>query len=195
MVAQKAPLMNRLWALIAVFGKFGAITFGGGYAILALLEGELVDRRKWITHEELLDIVTIAESTPGPIAVNMATFVGYRLAGVIGGLVATLSLVLPAWAIIFSLSSCYLLFRDNPWIASTLAGIRIAAVVLVFRAFIKMGLKLQWSGANIFLAVSAFSAVFFFSISAILMLILALLFGVVWFGCCQRKAPPRGIQS
>lgn len=191
-MGEHSSLWSRLWALIAVFGKFGAITFGGGYAILALLEGELVDRRKWITHDELLDIVTIAESTPGPIAVNMATFVGFRLAGVLGGLVATLSLVLPAWAIIFSLSSCYLLFRDNPWIASALAGIRIAAVVLVFRAFMKMGLKLQWSWADAFLAVGAFSAVFFFSTSAILVLIMALIFGVIWFGCCHRVSNATG---
>jgi chromate transporter len=89
--------------------------------------------------------------------------------------------------IIFSLSSSYLLFRENAWLASALAGVRIAAVVLIFRAFLKMGLKLQWSWANALLAVVAFGAVVFFSVSAILVLALALLFGVVWFGCCQGK--------
>jgi chromate transporter len=186
MADQKASLLNRLWSLIVVFGKFGAITFGGGYAILALLEEELVGRKQWLTQDELLDVVTVAESTPGPIAVNMATFVGYRLAGMLGGLVATLALVVPAWGVILAISSCYLLFREQPLIASVLGGIRIAAVVLVFRAFLKMGLKLERSWANGFLAVGAFCAVLVFSLSAILVLICALLFGVGWFGCIRR---------
>ena len=116
-------LGERLLALTLTFGKFGGITFGGGYAIVALLEEELVQRRHWLTSEELLNIITVGESTPGPIAVNTATFVGYRIAGVLGGLVATVALVFPAWLVIVLISSCYLALRENVWVASALAGI------------------------------------------------------------------------
>lgn len=181
------PLSRRLLALIAVFGKFGAITFGGGYAILAIIEHELVDRRQWMSHQELLDLITISETTPGPIAVNMATFVGYRLAGLLGGCVATFSLVFPAWLIIVCISSCYLLFRENAWVAAALSGIRIAAIVLVIRAFIKMSKKLQWSLVSGALALTAFISVTVFAISAILILTLAILFGIFWYGLRQRR--------
>ncbi len=185
-MVQDQPFSRRLFALIAVFGKFGAITFGGGYAVLAMIEHELVERRRWMSHEELLNLVTISETTPGPIAVNLATFVGYRMAGFWGGCVATFSLVFPAWLIIFCLSSCYLLFRETPWVASLLAGIRIAAIVLVLRAFLKMGKKLSWGWVNALIAGIAFLSVVLFSISAIVVLLLAILFGVYWHGVRQQ---------
>ncbi len=177
----EASLTRRLWELTKTFFLFGSITFGGGYAIVALLEEKLVHEKQWMTADELLQIITIGESTPGPIAVNTATFVGYRLAGIPGGIIATLALVFPAWLIIFLLSSCYVAFRDNVWIAAAMAGIRIAAIVLIVRAFVRMGQKLAPTNINILMGIVAF-LLYFSGVSAILILSAALLFGVLWYG-------------
>lgn len=176
----------RLWALAAVFGKFGGITFGGGYAIVALLEEELVEKRHWLTSEELLNILTVGESTPGPIAVNTATFVGYRLAGVWGGLVATLALVFPAWLVIVLISSCYLAFRENAWVAAALAGVRVAAIVLIARAFLRMGRGVKRTVANLLAGALAFALVAFTPLNAIWVVFGGLLFGVAWHGVRPR---------
>ena len=168
------------------FAKFGGITFGGGYAIVALLEEELVRQRGWLTSEELLNIITVGESTPGPIAVNTATFVGYRLAGVLGGIVATLSLVFPAWLVIVLISSCYLTFRENTWVAAALAGIRIGAIVLIARAFLRMGHGVKRTVANIAAGAIAFGLVVFTSLNAIWIILGGLLFGALWYGVRPR---------
>lgn len=181
-----ASLGARLLALTLVFGKFGGITFGGGYAIVALLEEELVEKRRWITSEELLNIITVGESTPGPIAVNTATFVGYRLAGVWGGLVATLALVFPAWLVIVLISSCYLVLRENVWVAAALAGVRVAAIVLIARAFLRMGHGVKRTATNLVTGALAFCLVAFTPINAIWVVLGGLLFGVGWHGVRPR---------
>ncbi len=181
-----ASYARRLWALMVTFFKFGALTFGGGYAIVAMLEDELVHRKGWLTSEELLDIITVGESTPGPIAVNTATFVGYRLAGCFGGILATLSLVFPAWLIIVLISGCYVTFRDNVWVASALGGIRIAAIVLIARAFLRMGKGIARTPANLITGTLAFVLIAFTSLNAIWVILGALIFGWVWYGIRPR---------
>ncbi len=183
----EASLARRLLALGVTFGRFGALTFGGGYAIVAMLEEELVHRKGWLTADELLDIITVGESTPGPIAVNTATFVGYRLAGVLGGLVATAGVVLPAWLVIVGVSSCYEVWRANEWVAAFLAGIRIAAIVLIVRAFWRMGRGLKRTLVNGTLGALAFGLVAFTPVSAIWVLLGALGFGVWWYGLRGRQ--------
>lgn len=181
-----ASLPKRLWALIVTFAIFGGITFGGGYAIIALLEDRLVRQKGWLTSDELLDIITIGESTPGPIAVNTATFVGYRVAGVLGGLVATVSLVFPAWLVIFLISSCYVILRENYWIAAALAGVRVAAIVLIARAFVRMGKKVSPTPANLIACALAFGLIVFLKTNAVWIIVAALLFGVLWYGVRPR---------
>ena len=178
----RLPLRRRLLTLALTFMRMGAVTFGGGYVIVAMLDEDLVRRRGWMTSGELADMVTVAESTPGPIAVNTATFVGYRLGGVWGGLTATVALVFPAWLTIVILSHCYLLFNTNAWVAAALSGIRIAAVVLVLRAFLRMGVKSCRSLLDVLLCVGAFGAVAFAGISALWVLALGLGFGLLWYG-------------
>ena len=182
----EASLGRRLLALTLTFGKFGGITFGGGYAIIALLEDDLVRRKGWLTQDELLNIITVGESTPGPIAVNTATFVGYRLAGVLGGVVATLALVFPAWLVIVLVSSCYLAFRDNTWVAAALAGIRVAAIVLIARAFLRMGRGVPRNAANLAAGTLAFVAVALLGLNALWIVVGGLLFGVAWYGVRPR---------
>ena len=96
---------QRVWELLLVFLKIGAFTFGGGYAMIPLIQREMVDNKKWISEKDILDIVAISESTPGPIAVNAATFVGYHVAGVAGATAATVGVVLPAFCIIACLAA------------------------------------------------------------------------------------------
>ena len=173
-------------ALTLTFGKFGGVTFGGGYAIIALLEDDLVRRKGWLTQEELLNIITIGESTPGPIAVNTATFVGYRLAGILGGVVATVALVFPAWLVIVIVSGFYLEFRENTWVAAALAGIRVAAIVLIARAFFRMGQGVPRNVANLAAGTVAFVSVALFNLNALWFVIGGLLFGVAWYGVRPR---------
>lgn len=184
---QKAMTKRRQGLLLALtFLKFGAITFGGGYAIVALLEDELVHRRGWITSQELLDIITIGESTPGAIAVNTATFVGYRVAGVWGGIGATVALVFPAWLTIVVVSTCYLAFRENVWVAAALAGIRVAALVLIAKAFVRMGKSLPRTWVTLGLMAGAFVLVAVAQVSAVAIVAGGLAFGVLWYGVRPR---------
>ena len=95
---------KKLWQLFASFFKIGAFTFGGGYAMIPLIQKEAVEKRGWVTDDDILEIIAIAESTPGPIAINSATFVGYRTCGVLGSVCATLGVVLPSFGIILTIS-------------------------------------------------------------------------------------------
>ncbi len=130
--------MHILPALFLTFAKIGLFTFGGGYAMLALIEDSCVTRKKWITHEEMMDITVIAESTPGPIAINCATYVGYKQAGFLGALIATLGIVLPSFLVIYGIS----LFLDNfltcTVIANAFKGIKIAVGLLILDAAVTM---------------------------------------------------------
>ena len=101
--------MSILWDLFLTFAKVGVFTFGGGYAMIAVIEDICVGRKKWITHDEMMDVTVIAESTPGPIAINCATYVGYKLAGLAGAAIATLGIVLPSFLIIYAIAR----FMDN----------------------------------------------------------------------------------
>ena len=93
--------MNILFDLFLTFAKIGLFTFGGGYAMISMIENNCVERKQWITHDEMMNVTVIAESTPGPIAINCATYVGYKLAGLAGAIVATFSMVLPSFVVIF----------------------------------------------------------------------------------------------
>ena len=124
--------------LFAAFFKIGAFTFGGGYAMIALIENEVVEKKKWITHDTMMDIVVVAESTPGPVAINTATFVGYRLAGAPGSAAATFGVVLPSFVIIFLISSFLENFLEITWVANAFRGIQAAVAYLICNAGWKM---------------------------------------------------------
>lgn len=130
--------MGKLGRLFFTFLKIGAFTFGGGYAMIALLETEFIDRRKWMTREEFLDMVAIAESTPGPVAINSATYIGYKVAGVSGAAVATLAVSLPSFAIIYLISLFFDRFLALEWVARAFRGIQVCVVYLIFTAGLDM---------------------------------------------------------
>ena len=150
--------------LFLTFLKIGAFTFGGGYAMIALLQNEFVLRKKWLSSEEFLDIVSISESTPGPIAVNTATFIGYKKAGVCGSAFSTLGVCLPSFVIIFIISLFFSEFLEFKAVALAFKGISAAVVYLILSAGIKMfkGLKKNAFSISVFCAVLTAFVVFSF---------------------------------
>ena len=133
--------MKKLIMLYMLFFKLGCINFGGGYALLPLLQKELVEKRGWTTDDEIADYYAIGQCTPGAIAVNVSTFIGYKIKGVLGGIVATLGFVSPAFIIIFLLATVLNQFSDNEIVQHALAGINVCVVVLVLNAIIKLAKK------------------------------------------------------
>ena len=135
--------MSLLLDLFLSFAKIGLFTFGGGYAMIALIENACVEKKKWITHDEMMNITVIAESTPGPIAINCATYVGYKQKGFIGAVAATIGMILPSFCIIFLISLFLDHFLEITWIAHAFLGIKIAVGILILDAAIKMIQKMQ----------------------------------------------------
>ena len=135
--------MNLLLDLFLTFAKIGLFTFGGGYAMIALIENNCVEKKQWITHDEMMNITVIAESRPGPIAINCATYVGYKQKGFVGALAATIGMILPSFCIIFVISKFLDHFLEIPLIANAFQGIKIAVGILILDAAIKMLQKMQ----------------------------------------------------
>ena len=130
--------MSILTELFLTFAKIGCFTFGGGYAMISLIEDACVEKKKWITHDDMMNVTVIAESTPGPIAINCATFVGYRQKGFLGASAATVGMVLPSFLIIFLISLFFDRFLEIRWIASAFQGIKLAVGILILDAGINM---------------------------------------------------------
>lgn len=135
--------MNILLDLFLTFAKVGLFTFGGGYAMISMIENACVQKKQWITHDDMMNVTVIAESTPGPIAINCATFVGYRQRGFVGALVATLGMVLPSFVIIYLISMFLDSFLEITLIASAFKGIKIAVGILILDAAITMIRKMH----------------------------------------------------
>ena len=177
--------MSILFELLLCFAKIGIFTFGGGYAMISMIEDICVNKKKWITHEEMMDITVIAESTPGPIAVNCATFVGYKQAGTAGAAFATFGVIFPSFLTIFLISMFLDQFLEIAWIAKAFAGIRIAVGVLIVNAAYKMIKQMKKKAVPIGILICAFLAILcinFFSlnISSILLMAIAGVFSSVY---------------
>lgn len=126
--------MNILLDLFLTFAKIGLFTFGGGYAMISVIENNCVERKKWITHDEMMNVTVIAESTPGPIAINCASFTGYKKAGFAGAFMATLGMVVPSFVIIYLISMFLDNFLELTIIANAFKGIKIAVGILILDA-------------------------------------------------------------
>ena len=134
---------NILLDLLLTFIKIGFFTFGGGYAMISMIENNCVEKKKWISHDDMMNVTVIAESTPGPIAINCATFVGYRQAGFLGSLIATLGIVLPSFVVIFLISMFLDNFLEITVVANAFKGIKIAVGILILDAAITMIKKMH----------------------------------------------------
>ena len=130
--------MKILKDLFKTFAKIGMFTFGGGYAMIAMIDHACVEEKKWITHEELMDMTVVAESTPGPIAINCATFTGYKIAGMPGAVAATLGMIVPSFIIIYLISMFLENFLEVTFVANAFRGIKIAVGLLILEAGINM---------------------------------------------------------
>ena len=130
--------MRKLLDLFLAFARVGVMTFGGGYAMIPILEREIVDNKGWATSEELMDYYAVGQCTPGVIAVNTATFIGYKQAGTPGGIAATLGVVSPSLVIITVIAGILTSFADIPAVKSAFAGIRVCVCVLIFNAVVKL---------------------------------------------------------
>jgi chromate transporter len=135
--------MNILLDLFLTFAKIGLFTFGGGYAMIAIIENNCVERKKWITHDDMMNMTVLAESTPGPIAINCATFTGYKKAGFAGALAATVGMIVPSFVIIYIISMFLDNFLEITIFAHAFQGIKIAVGILILDAAITMIRKMQ----------------------------------------------------
>ena len=135
--------MKRLLSLFLTFAKIGMFTFGGGYAMISIVEDVCVEKKRWITHDEMMDLTVIAESTPGPIAINTATYVGYKQAGLSGSVFATVGMVLPSFVIIYLIASVLDNFLEVFWIANAFKGIKIGVGLLILSVAVRMIKKMK----------------------------------------------------
>jgi len=147
--------------------KIGLFTFGGGYAMIALLENEFVSKNKWIEKDEFLDMVAISESTPGPIAINAATYIGYRLAGVFGSLAATVGVCIPSFVIIYVISLFFDAFLSLTYVAYAFKGIQIGIIYLILSAGLKMLKGLEKNAFNIVILTATVAVMVLFSVFAV----------------------------
>lgn len=171
--------MNTLLELYLIFFKMGLFTFGGGYAMLPLLEREVVDKKGWASHEEILDYYAIGQSTPGIIAINTSTFCGYKVGGNIGGIVASLGFISPSIIIISIIAKFLQSFSHLAIIQHAFAGIRVAVCALVFYSVLKMIKKDANTGLKFMVFVLTFIAIGFLSISPIVVVITVGVFGIL----------------
>lgn len=141
--------MQIILAIFVSMLKIGCFAFGGGYAIIALLENEFISKRSWIDHDEFMDVVAIAESTPGPIAINVATYIGYKLKGFVGAVIATVGMCLPSFVIMYLVSLFYERFMSLTLVAAAFKGIQICVVYLIASAALKMLKKMKKTARNI----------------------------------------------
>ena len=173
------------WQLFSTFFRIGAFTFGGGYAMIPLIQRETVEKQGWISDDDILEVVAIAESTPGPIAINAATFIGFRVAGFFGALCATLGVVLPSFVIILLISGVLRQFQHVDAVRYAFVGIRAGVLALIVKTFWGMFKKCKKSGFVYALMITVFACVVFWDVSVVLLLLLCALAGLgvrLWKG-------------
>lgn len=179
---------KKLGILFLTMLKIGLFAFGGGLSVIALLEAEMIDKRKWITKEEFLDMITISESTPGPVAINCATYVGYNVGKLLGAFLATIAVCIPSFVIIFIISLFLNQFLENHYVSIAFKGIQVGVVFLILSAGIKMFKEMKKDLLNIIIFIITilcvicffifdvnFSSIFYILISAVLGLFLYLI--------------------
>lgn len=178
--------MNLVLELFLTFLKIGLFTFGGGYAMISIIENNCVEQKKWITHDEMMNITVIAESTPGPIAINCATFVGYKIAGLFGAIAATFGVVIPSFVIIFVISTFLDNFLEIPVVANAFMGIKVGVGILIFKAGFNMLKKMSPKTLPRMIMSCSFVVMFLVNLfswkfSAISMMLVAALISLICF--------------
>lgn len=171
--------MKELFNLFWVFAKIGSITFGGGYAMLPIIQREIVEKKKWATESEVMDYYAVGQCTPGVIAVNTATFIGYKLKGIIGGIIATLGVVFPSLVIIMIIAAFLSNFADLVIVQYAFGGIRVAVVALIISSIIKLWKSSVKTYIGFIIAIAAFILGAFLQVSPIYVVIGAAILGLL----------------
>ncbi len=179
--------VKALFSLFVIFLKIGAFTFGGGYAMIPLIQKEVSEKKKWITDDDILEIVAIAESTPGPIAVNAATFVGYRVGGFFGALLSTLGVVLPSFVIILAISAVLDRFSEIKAVKFAFSGIRAGVLALIIKALVSMYKKSPKNFVSYALTGFAFIAAAFLDANILFVIVVCALLGLMSFLLGERR--------
>lgn len=190
--------MKTLWTLFFSFFKIGLFTFGGGYAMIPLIERICVDRKNWITHEEMMNITVLAESTPGPIAVNCATYVGLKRKGLPGAAVATVGVVFPSFCILLLISFFFDRFLQIAWVASAFRGIKIAVGILIADAGVRMLRKTPKKALPISVllcACAAMLAIDFFSLHVSTIVLMLVSAAVSLLVCLAGRRTQKGARK
>lgn len=176
--------MGKIFSMFWIFFKIGAFTFGGAYAMIPLIEAEVVDKHKWITKEEFLNIVVISQSFPGALAVNINTFIGYKLGGILGAILALLGTVLPSFIIILLIASFFTKFRSNYYINLIFKGISAAVPMLVLVAIVSLSKSIKKNHTNLIIIIITILCIEFFKLHPVLIIILS---GVYGYFFCRKK--------
>ena len=171
--------MKLLLNLFITFAKMGAVTFGGGYAMLPILQREIVENKKWGTDEELADYYAIGQCTPGVIAVNVATFIGRKTAGNLGGVIATLGVVFPSVIIITLLAGVIQTYSSLEWVKHAFAGVRVCVCILIFNAVIKLFAKAIIDKKTLCIYILVLAGAVFLDVSPVIFVVLAGIAGVL----------------
>ena len=176
--------MRELIEILKSFLKIGAFTFGGGYAMIPIIQYEVVNRRKWLSEQEFVELLTIAQAAPGPISLNTAVFVGYKCKGYKGALAAILGVVIPSFVIILVVAMFFHTMRDNRWVDAAFRGMRPAVVALIVAPIVGLAKGLHW----VLIAVAAATAlaVWYFGFSPVWLLIAGAVGGALWVARCGK---------
>ena len=172
--------MKKYWELFLVFFKIGAFTFGGGYAMLPLIQSAVVDKKKWLGDKEFIDMLAIAQSMPGPIALNTAIFVGNKHQGVKGSIFSSLGIILPSFISILLLVIVFTQFRENTVVESVFKGIRPAVVALIFAPLLRMGKNADITWSTIWIPIAVAVIVGLLHVSPVLIILLAIVLGILY---------------
>ena len=185
---EKKKLLPRLAELYVAFFRTGIFTFGGGLAMMPMLQKELIEKKHWLTEEDLIDYYAIGQSTPGIIAVNVATFVGYRQAGVLGAIVATLGIISPSIIIITILAGTINSISEYPRVQAALKGINVAVAALLTTVIIKFAKKTIKNVWNVLFMLAAFICIFWFKVPSVIIIIVAIVLGCLNVLRLKKKA-------
>ena len=185
--------LKSLWTLFIVMFKIGLFTFGGGYAMIHLLENEFVSKRKWMESDEFIDLVSIAESTPGPIAINCSTYIGYKREKVLGSIFATIGVCIPSFVIIFLISLFFDQFLAITWVASAFKGIQCCIIFLILSIGLKMLKQMKKDAQNIIVASVVFGCMTAFSLfavnfSSVFYILISGAIGLLIYSICYFKS-------
>ena len=170
---------KRYWELFMVFFKLGAFTFGGGYAMIPLIQNEVVNKRKWSTDEEFIDMLALAQSAPGPISLNTALFIGSKRMGFRGSLVSGIGLIIPSFLVILTIAIFLMQFKENPVVERVFKGIRPAVVALIAAPLYMLGKSANINKRNIWVPIVVVALVGFLGVSPIYIIIGAIALGLL----------------